>query len=155
MKLKQKKIKITSQKVTTTYIYQVCNTCVYFMAESVSKQDDPNKSWASHSTFQCQGYSVHYIRKYATTYMRSWHVEKIYFLFSEKTNFIIKSEWLIDFFHNIGTFVLVSPYRYLVVGTNEGALKWSSCSRTIFFDNCVLYFCFYFICHHCVKNIIL
>ena len=84
-------------------------------------------------------------------------MEKIYFLFSEKANLVIKSEWLIDFLNNIGVFVLVSPYRYLVVGTNEGALEWSSCSRPIFFDICVLYFCCYFIskCHHCVKNIIL
>ena len=44
-------------------------------------------------------------------------MEKIYFLFSEKANLVIKSEWLIDFLNNIGVFVLVSPYRYIVVGT--------------------------------------
>ena len=50
-------------------------------------------------------------------------MEKINFLLSEKANFIIKSEWLIYFFNNIGFFVLVSPYTYLVVGTMKELLN--------------------------------
>ena len=126
------------------------------MAEYVSKQDNRNKSWASHSTFPMSG-GIASICAHMPLHTCTADMKKIYFLFSEKANLVIKSEWLIDFLNNIGVFVLVSPYRYLVVGTNEGALEWSSCSRPIFFDICVLYFCCYFIskCHHCVKNIIL